>query len=357
MELRRLWLTDFRNYGAVDLELSAGCTLVVGPNGQGKTNLVEAVAFLATLDSFRGATADSLVRVGCDSAVVRGEIMNLGRRVLVETGVPRSGRVRAQVNGNVLSRARDLLGSLRVSVFSPDDLVLVKEGPAARRRYLDDVLVALHPPNDSIRVDLERVLRQRNALLRQAAGRLSEEVAFTLDVWDERLAEVGERLVDLRQAVVNELQPVVTEAYRALASNEVEVRLTYEPPWRETGLLAALRRGRPEDVRRGVSLLGPHRDEVEIGLAGQPARTHASQGEQRCLALSLRLAAHRLVGDRIGSPPVLVLDDVFSELDPRRGAALLAHLPAGQVLMTTAGAIPAGAHPDAVLTIDAGTVR
>ncbi len=356
MELRRLWLNDFRNYCALDIELSQGCTLVVGANGQGKTNLVEAVTFLATLDSFRGATADTLVRVGADEAIVRGEVTNDGRRVLVETSLPRTGRVRARVNGRALTRARDLLGSLRVSVFSPDDLVLVKEGPAQRRRYLDDVLVALHPPNDQIRSDLERVLRQRNALLRQTGGRLSEEVAFTLDVWDERLADVGEHLAALREQLVRELEPAVVDAYRTLASSDVDIGLDYAPGWRASGLLDSLRRGRAEDVRRGLSLVGPHRDDLEIDLEGRPARTHASQGEQRCLALALRLAAHRLIGDRIGSPPVLVLDDVFSELDPRRSAALLAHLPDGQVLMTTAGVVPPGAHPDAMVTVEAGTV-
>jgi len=357
VELRRLWLRDFRNYPSLDLELGAGCTLIMGENGQGKTNLVEAVAALATVDSFRGATTDALVRDGAVAAVVRGVVAHDEREILIEVEFPRQGRVRAQLNGQPLRRARDLLGGLAVTVFSPDDLVLVKGGPGERRRFLDDAVVALHPAHDAVRADFDRILRQRNALLRQAGGRLRDEVAFTLDVWDERLAAVGERLADLRRSTLAALAPWVTDAYRSLASTTVDVGLVYEASWTATGLRAALAESRRDDVRRGVTLVGPHRDDVGVSLEDRPARSRASQGEQRCLALALRLATHHLVNEHLGTPPLLILDDVLSELDPGRSAALLAHLPVGQVLMTTAGPPPPGAHPDTVVHVSAGTVR
>jgi DNA replication and repair protein RecF len=232
----------------------------------------------------------------------------------------------------------------------------VKNGPAERRRFLDDCVVALHPQNDQVRSDVERILRQRNALLRQAGGRLSDEIRVTLDVWDERLATAGEHLAKLRSAVVNELAPLTTEAYSLLAGIGIAACVGYEPAWRTTGLREALARGRNDDLRRGVSLVGPHRDDLDLHLGGLPARTHASQGEQRTLALALRLSAHELTRRHIGATPVLVLDDVFSELDQRRSAALLDHLPEGQILMTTAGVLPERARPEVVLHIDNGTI-
>jgi DNA replication and repair protein RecF len=356
VRLNRLWLADFRNYRELELGFAPGCTLVVGANGQGKTNLVEAVAFLAVLDSFRGSPLEALVRDGAGAAIVRGDIRQDERELLVEVEVPKQGRVRAQVNRQPLARARDLLGVLRVSVFSPDDLALVKDGPAERRRFLDDCVVALHPPNDQVRSDVERILRQRNALLRQSGGRLTDEIRVTLDVWDERLAAAGEQLAKMRGAVVSELAPLVTDAYASLAGIGVAARVSYEPVWRATGLREALARSRLDDLRRGVSLVGPHRDDLDLHLGGLPARTHASQGEQRTLALALRLSAHELTRRHIDATPVLVLDDVFSELDQRRSAALLDHLPAGQILMTTAGVLPERARPDVVVHIDKGTI-
>jgi DNA replication and repair protein RecF len=356
MWLQRLWLTDYRSYRQADLELPAGLTAVVGVNGAGKTNLLEAVAYLATMASFRGAPAEALVRAGCETAVVRAEIDSDGRALLVEAEIGRQGGSRVQVNRQRLQRTRDLLGALRVSVFSPDDVDLVKAGPARRRRFLDEAVVADQPRLDRLRLDVERILRQRGALLRQAGGRLTDETGFTLDVWDTKLAASGEQLVAARGALLDRLEPEVERAHRDLVGDDgAAVTLRYEPSW--PGPLAeALTAGRDEDVRRRSTLRGPHRDELAITLDGLPARTQASQGEQRSLALALRLAVHRLVTERLGTAPVLLLDDVFSELDPERSAALLAHLPPGQGIVTTAGPLPEDARPERVVRVADGAL-
>jgi DNA replication and repair protein RecF len=356
VQLQRLWLTDFRSYPSAELSFAPGLTALLGDNGEGKTNVMEAVAYLATLSSFRGAPNEALVRHGCSTAVVRAEGEREGRSLLVEAEITTSGRGRVQVNKQRLSRARDLLGALRVSVFSPDDLELVKGGPAERRRYLDDTLVARQPKLDVVRSDLDRVLRQRNALLRQSGGRVTPEVEATLAVWDIKLVEAGEALADARAGLVEDLAPVLAEAYDQVAGRPAHVRVAYQAPWREQGLAAALEAARTDELRRGVSLVGPHRDELVLTLDDMPARTHASQVEQRSVALALRLAAHRVVTDATGSPPILLLDDVFSELDPDRGAALLAHLPPGQTLLSSASGLPPGAEPELVLRVDAGAV-
>ena len=357
MIVARLELVDFRNYANATFDFQPGTTAVIGLNGQGKTNLAEAMAYLATLDSFRGAPLDALIRVGADSAVVRATVMHDdGREVLVELELSRNGRNRVLVNRQKLGRARDLLGVMRVTVFSPDDLAVVKEGPGGRRRFLDDVLVALALKYDALRLELDRIVKQRNMLLKQVSGRLSDDTAMTLDVWDAKLAEVGDQFGHARAVLVARLTPLVGLAYEQLADRPTSIELRYEPLWRQRGLGAALAKARVDDVRRGVSSVGPHRDDLELFIEGMPARTHASQGEQRTLALALRLGAHRLVTDKAGSAPVLVLDDVLSELDPVRCEALLRHLPPGQVVLTTAGVLPEAAHPDAILRIEAGMV-
>lgn len=357
MIVERLELVDFRNYAAASFRLTAGTTVVVGDNGQGKTNLAEALAYLATLGSFRGAPADALVRVGASAAIVRAELRDEdGRISLIEAELVPNGRNRVQVNRQRLARARDLLGVARVTVFSPDDLTLVKGAPSDRRRFLDDTLVALAVKYDALRLELDRVVRQRNTLLRQAGGRLDEAAAMTLDVWDSKLAEVGNRFGHARATLIDRIRPFVTQAYGDLAGRPTEIGLSYEPMWRVDGLATALALARDADVKRGVSTVGPHRDELALAIGGLPARTHASQGEQRTLALSLRLAAHRLVADRTGSTPVLVLDDVLSELDPSRATALLGHLPSGQVVITTASAVPPAARPDRVMRVAGGRV-
>jgi len=355
--VERIELVDYRNYASAAFDLTGGVTAVLGQNGQGKTNLAEALAYLATLSSFRGAPPDALVRVGADTGVIRATIReDDGREVLIEAELSRIGRNRVQVNRQKLGRTRDLLGVMRVSVFAPDDLIIVKGGPSERRRFLDDALVALKTSYDAMRLELDRIVRQRNSLLKQAGGRLSDEIAVTLDVWDIRLTEIGEQLGYARATLVARCQPMVAEAYEQLAGRAAPVELVYEPEWRRVGLAEALVESRQLDVRRGVSTVGPQRDELAIGLNGLPARTHASQGEQRTLALAMRLAAHRLVAERTGSTPVLVLDDVLSELDPGRAMALLANLPPGQVVITSASPLPPGAKPERIIEIRSGTV-
>jgi DNA replication and repair protein RecF len=354
----RLELFDFRNYEHAELTLDPGVTAVIGRNGQGKTNLAEALAFLSTLDSFRGAPSEALIRVGAEHAILRATVHHDdGRDVLVELELTRHGRNRAQVNRQRLARTRDLLGVMRVTVFSPDDLELVKGSPGDRRRFLDDTLVALAVKYDAVRLEYDRILKQRNVLLKQAGGRLDEAAAITLDVWDAKMADVGDRYGHARAVLVARLAPLVADAYEHLAGTAVPIELRYEPGWRSRGLAPALVAARTDDVRRGQSSVGPHRDDVEVVLAGMPARTHASQGEQRSVALALKLAAHRLVADKVGSAPLLVLDDVLSELDDDRAAALLGHLPPGQVVLTTATELPPAARPDHIVRIEGAKLQ
>jgi DNA replication and repair protein RecF len=372
VQVRTLWLTDFRSYTSARLDLAPGLTALVGANGEGKTNLLEALAWLASLSSFRGAPTEALVRRGAPFAVVRALAEREGRELLVEAQIQANGRNRVLVNRQPLRRARDLLGSLRVTVFTPDDLAIVKQGPAERRRFLDDALVSLHPRNDGLRSAVDKVLRQRNALLKQTGGRLDESTAFTLDVWDDKLASAGAALAAARVDLLDRMRPVLAATYDALARQPALVEMRYEAAWtpdtgegdgggrgasrRKEHLAAALAEARRDDVRRGVSTVGPHRDDVVLTIGDGPSRTQASQGEQRTLALALRLAVHHVVTAGAGSPPVLLLDDVFSELDAERSAALLHNLPPGQILLTTASTLPPDAHPDVVLRLLDGEI-
>ena len=357
MIVSHLELVDFRNYESGTFELTSGTTAVIGDNGQGKTNLAEALAFLATLSSFRSVPGDALVRVGASTAIIRATVVDDdGRESLIEIELAAAGRNRVQVNRQRLQRVRDLLGTVRVTVFSPDDLILVKGSPGDRRRFLDDTLVALAVKYDTVRLEVDRIVRQRNTLLKQAGGRLTDEIEVTLDVWDAKFADIADQFGYARATLVARLAPMVQEAYEQLAGIPTPIDMFYEPPWRSSGLAAALLAARPLDIRRGVSTVGPHRDELTLSIGGLPSRTHASQGEQRTLALALRLAGHRLVTERTGSAPVLVLDDVLSELDDHRATALLDHLPAGQVVITTASELPPAAHADRILRVHAGQV-
>lgn len=356
MLIRTLELQNFRSYASATLTLSDGLTAIVGENGQGKTNLLEAMSWIAGMGSFRGVPDDALIRDGTDAAILRATVESSdGREQLIEVEIPRIGRNRIQVNRQRLSRARDLLGVVQVTVFSPDDLELVKNGPAVRRRWIDEALVGRHPRNDALRSDLERILKQRNALLRSAHGRLDGDAAYTLDVWDAKLAETGTRVREARETLLAEMAPRLAAAYDAVAGQAADVETIYEPSW-QGDLADALLSSRDMDVRRGVSTIGPHRDEILLRIGGLPARTHASQGEQRSLALSLRLAADAVVRAAGVAEPVLLLDDVFSELDPGRAEALLDALPGGQRLLTTAAWLPPAATPDRVLKIVGGTV-
>jgi DNA replication and repair protein RecF len=356
MRLDRVWLTDFRSYRSAEIALAPGLTALLGDNGQGKTNVLEAIGWLATLSSFRGAPTEALIRQGAERAVIRAEGSRDDRRVLIEAELVAGGRNRVLVNHQPLKRARDLLGALRVSVFAPDDLDPVKGGPGSRRRFLDEALVASHPRYDALRSEVDKVLKQRNALLKGSGGRLDESGAFTLDVWDAKLAEAGGALASARQNLLARLGPVLSDTYDAVALGPAEVTATYVADWTGVGLAEALAAARKDDLRRGVSTVGPHRDDVDLRLGGLPSRTHASQGEQRSLALALRLAAHHVITEVTGTAPVLLLDDVFSELDPDRSDALLANLPVGQTLLTSASGLPPKAAPELVLQIRDGTI-
>lgn len=364
MHLQRLWLEDFRCYHRLEISFGPGLTAVIGGNGHGKTSLLEAVGYLATLKSFRGVPTEAMVRGGCPQAIVRAEGSDGTRSVLIEAEINARGRSRIQVNRQRLQRTRDLLGVLRVSVFSPDDLDLVKGGPAERRTFCDDTLVALSVANYQLQADYDRVLRQRNTLLRQAKGRLTDDVATTLDVWDQQLGDLGDELGRRRRNLVTQLAPRVHDAYDRVAGRVTDQQapgtqgptLRYEPPWLDEGLGVWLARGRTDDVRRGVTLVGPHRDELDLTLGGLPVRTHASQGEQRSMALALRLAAHTLVAETTDQVPLLLLDDVFSELDANRCDALVQALPPGQTLLTTAGELPPSVTADHTVRISDGAI-
>ncbi len=354
MAVTALWLTDFRCFTEAVFEPDpAGLTVLRGPNGSGKTSILEAVGWLVTMRSFRGAPREALVRTGADRAILRAEVDAAGRRVQLEAEIPLTGPVRAQLNRQVVRRRADLAEAVRMTVFSPDDLQLVQGGPSARRDFLDEALVNRHPRNEALVTDLDRVLRQRTALLRQAGGRLTPEVEATLDVWDSRLVRTGEQLAEAREELVTSLAPLVNEAYERLAGVSEPVGLGYRRSW-EGDLAGAVVRARPDDLRRQVTGVGPHRDELEITIGPRPSRTHASQGEQRSLALGLRLAAHGLACQAAPEPPVLLLDDVFSELDPARSEALVELLPPGQVLLTTATAPPPAVSPDRVVEVASG---
>ena len=356
MLVQRLWLKDFRNYASVELYLTGGITAVIGSNGQGKTNLVEAVAWLARGSSFRGATTDSMVRSTFDRAVIRAEVVDGKRTTLLEAELVVGGRNRLQVNHNRVQRQGDFIGNVRATIFGPDDLVLVKGGPAERRSFLDDLLVDIAPSNHGLRSDFDRILRQRNNLLRQASGRNSPEVSASLDVWDSKLCQVGEELVARRVDLLEGLKPVTGELVKFLSDGSSELQMFYERAWAEEGLEQSLTRVRTDDIRRGTTTVGPHRDEVRLMVDGLPARSHASQGKQRSLAVALRLAGHKVVTSNTGSNPIILLDDVFSELDPIRASALISLLPKAQTVVTTAGDLPEGVVVDRRIQVEDGAV-
>jgi DNA replication and repair protein RecF len=365
-QVARLWCTDFRGFTDVDLQLAPGLTVLRGDNGQGKTSVLEAVGWVARARSFRGVADALLVRSGAEQAIVRAEVVTGERVQLFEAEIRAAGRNRIHVNKQAVPRARDRHGLLRVSVFAPDDLALVKDGPAERRTYLDELLVMLGARYDAARSDYERVLKQRNALLR--AGIRDEDARTTLDVFDDQLVLAATELVRGRLRLVDRLAPVVAEAYAALSSDPRPVEARYDAEWSEQPLATdapeliqaelrgALARRRRAETERGITLVGPHRDELRLALGDLEARTQASQGEQRTLALALRLGGHRVVTEVTETAPVLLLDDVFSELDAARANALVRNLPPGQTLLTTAGALPPGIHPDHRLHVAAGRI-
>lgn len=349
-------MTDIRSYPAAHVEFGPGLTVVRGANGIGKTNLIEAMGYLGTQRSFRGVPPDTMIRHGEERGVVRGRVQHEERTLLVECEISARGRSRAQINGQKVTRGRDLLEVLRSTVFAPDDLAIVKAGPAVRRRFLDDVMVARRPKLDALRSEVEKILRQRNALLKQAKRRLSDDIGMTLAVWNDKLASSGEELARQRRDLLEAILPRVQKLYADVSGAEDRVELHYRSTWEQGELAAALDAVRDDELRRGVTLVGPHRDDLEVRLNGLPGRTHASQGEQRSLALALKLAGHLAVTDAVGQAPVLLLDDVFSELDDGRSDALVHSLPPGQVVLTTAGAVPLSVDVEQTLVATAAGI-
>lgn len=373
MHVAHLSLADFRSYARVEVPLDPGVTAFVGPNGQGKTNLVEAIGYVATLGSHRVATDAPLVRLGAERAVVRASVVAGSRTTLVELEITPGRANRARINRSDNVRPRDVLGLLRTVLFAPEDLSLVKGDPGERRRFLDDLLTARAPRLAGVRQDYERVLKQRNALLKTAAaarrsgGGKGADLS-TLEVWDGHLARAGAELTAFRIQLVAALQPLVSAAYGQLAPGGGETVLEYRssfegelPTSREQAeqqLLDALLAARRQEIDRGLTLVGPHRDELVLRLGQLPAKGYASHGESWSYALALRLASYDLLRAD-GGEPVLVLDDVFAELDAARRDRLAELVADGeQVLVTAAVAedVP-GALAGARFSVSGGEVR
>lgn len=374
MHVQHLSVVDFRSYPAAELALGPGVTTLVGLNGQGKTNLVEAIGYLATLSSHRVATDQPLVRFGTSSAVIRGTIRRAGREVLVELELNPGRANRAKVNRSSVARPRDVLGSLRTVLFAPEDLSLVKGDPSGRRAFLDDLLVQRQPRWAGVRADYDKILKQRNALLKSAAPLLRkgsrrprslapgeppdaarESALQTLGVWDSHLSEVGAQLLYARLRLLRDLRPLLTSAYDAVSASVSGATAHYRASLAEAPtariaagdvpeqaelrelLLAAFVEVRDQEIERGVSLVGPHRDDVVLTLGELPAKGYASHGESWSFALGLKLAAYQLLRNDLGEDPVLILDDVFAELDSGRRERLAELIgDCEQVLITAA---------------------
>jgi len=371
--LTRLALTDFRSYSSADVALRPGVTIFSGPNGEGKTNLVEAVAYVSTLASHRVAHDTPLIRQGAERAIIRasvhGSLHDTDRDALVEIELNPGRANRVRLNRVPLTRPREVLGVLSTVLFAPEDLALVKGDPGDRRRFLDDLLVAMAPRYAAVRADYDRVLRQRTALLKSAGpkggpkgNRQSREaVMSTLDVWDAHLARAGAELLVAREHLVAALRPHVERAYTAVAGDGGPAGIEYKRSFTsdvitasegghgervkaaDEALRAALAEVRDSELDRGVCLAGPHRDELDLSVRALPARGYASHGESWSLALALRLASFDLLRtDR--EDPVLILDDVFAELDAGRRDRLAALVACAEQVLVTA-AVPADVPP------------
>jgi DNA replication and repair protein RecF len=361
--LSKLFLTNFRSYPDLAWSPDPGINILVGGNGAGKTNLLEAAAYLATLRSVRGAPDDALVADDAGVAIVRGEFATADRSSLIEVEITRRGGRRALIDRKNLGRASDLLGVMRVVRFLPEDLDLIKGGPSGRRDLLDEMAVQLWPAAHLDQAEYERALRQRNTFLKQGNRDVN-----TLDVWDIRLAQAAARVMSRRARAASALAVWVEETYSQIAGRFTAVTLGYESDWGggldastppsewTDSLMATLERRRRVDFELRTTGAGPHRDDPALWLAERPARHQASQGEQRTLALALRLASHRAIADHVGEAPVLLLDDVYSELDPDRSSSLSAVLPEAQIFITTTRTeeVPVSGK---TWRVDPGTVR
>jgi DNA replication and repair protein RecF len=349
--VRHLGLQDFRSWAQVDLDLEPGRTVFVGPNGFGKTNLVEALWYSSTLGSHRVASDAPLLRAGAERAIISTITVNEGRELAIDLEVVAGRANKARLNRSPVRSAREVLGVLRAVMFAPEDLAVVRGDPSERRRYLDELATTRRPRIAGVRADYDKVLRQRTALLKTAAGaryRGDRSVFDTLDVWDGHLASHGAQLIAARIELVNQLAPEVEKAYQLLAPASRPAAIHYRTKveqidgqnetveFFEAALLDALSRRRDAEIERGVCLVGPHRDDLELRLGDQVAKGFASHGESWSIALSLRLAAYELLRSE-GGDPVLLLDDVFAELDTARRNALAGVAgSAEQVLVTAA---------------------
>lgn len=356
MFVAHLSLADFRSYPSAEVALAPGVTVFTGANGQGKTNLVEAVEYLATLGSHRVASDAPLVRFGAERALVRARVQagrDDPRQLLLEIEITPGKANRASLNRAPLKRPRDLLGALRVVVFSPDDLAIVKGDPSQRRWFIDELITLRWPRLAGVRADYDRVLRQRSTLLKSLSGRgprrVSADVAATLDVWDESVARLGAEVMDARMTTLADLEPLLVQAYADIAPTRNVARASYVaavlgeaeapespgPAALASALVELMRQRRPDEIARGVCLVGPHRDDLRLQLGELPARGYASHGESWSLALALRLAAFALLRDD-GVEPVLVLDDVFAELDEQRRDRLAGLVGSAEQTLVTA---------------------
>jgi DNA replication and repair protein RecF len=350
--VRHLGLRDFRSWANVELDLTPGRTVFVGSNGFGKTNLVEALWYSSTLGSHRVATDAPLIRVGAQRAVVSTIVVNEGRECAVDLEITAGRANKARLNRSPVRSPREIVGVLRAVLFAPEDLALVRGDPGDRRRYLDDLATVRRPRVAGIRADYDKVLRQRTALLKSASGarfRGDRGALDTLDVWDGHLATHGAELMAARIALVNELAPEVQKSYELLAPASRPAAIAYhasieiEPDRPDvdilrTALLEKMATRRDAELERGVCLVGPHRDDLELRLGEQPAKGFASHGESWSMALALRLAAYELLRAE-GSDPVLLLDDVFAELDTARRAALAAAAASAEQVLVTAAVL------------------
>lgn len=377
MHVAHLTLHDFRSYADVDVALEPGATAFIGRNGQGKTNLVEAIDYLSRLSSHRVATDAPLVRAGADQAIVRASVVKEGRTALLEVELNPGRANRARINRSPMARPREIVGLVRTVVFAPDDLTLVKGDPSDRRKFLDDLAMLRTPRLAGVKSDYDRVLKQRNSLLKTAGlarGSSRDAALSTLEIWDDNLVRVGADLLGARLALVEDLRPYLGKAYEAVARGasrddaDLDYRASVEVgagPWTGADLEAALRAGiearRRDELDRGISLVGPHRDELLLTLGSPelrlPVKGYASHGESWSYALALRLASYDLLRAD-GDDPILVLDDVFAELDAERRSQLAELVAdAEQVLVTAAVAadVPASLQGVRYLVAD-GTV-